>query len=70
MGEKHQFDLHCRIIVCEFGLAAGGPEELDATVDEPFDPVVLLLGLKRYKVHASFPSGVMAHYDENRSALK
>ena len=40
------------------GLAAGGPEELDAPVYESFHPVVLLLGLKRYKVHASFPGGV------------
>ena len=39
-------------------LAARGPEELDAPVYEAFHPVVLLLGLKRYKVHASFPGGL------------
>ena len=46
-------------------LAAGGPEELDTTVDESLHPVILLLGLKRYEVHASFPGGVMAHYVGN-----
>ena len=36
-------------------LAAGGPEELHAAIDEALDPVVLLLGLEGHKVHAALP---------------
>jgi len=52
-GEELRF-----VTAVEVALAAGGPEELDAPVYESFHPVVLLLGLKRYKVHASFPAVV------------
>jgi len=54
-----QFGEELRLVTAvEVALAAGGPEELDAPVNEPLDPVVLLLGLKRYKVHTSFPAVV------------
>jgi len=52
-GEK--FD---NLIVCIVELAPGGPEELDAAVNEALHPVILLLCLKRHKVHASFPAVV------------
>ncbi len=33
----------------------GGRTKVVLTIDEPLDPVVLLLCLKAYKVHATFP---------------
>jgi len=54
-----QFGEELRLVApVEVALAAGGPEELDSAIDEPLHPVVLLLGLKRHKVHTPFPAVV------------
>ena len=47
------------VAAVEVALPAGGPEELDAGVDESSHPVVLLLGLEGHQVHAPLPGGTI-----------
>ena len=52
---RSRFNLIQRHHLLSQQLAAGGPEELHAPIDETLDPVVLLLGLEGHKVHAALP---------------
>ena len=52
---RSRFNLFQRHHLLSQQLAAGGPEELHAPIDETLDPVVLLLGLEGHKVHAALP---------------
>ena len=52
---RSRFNLFQRHHLLSQELAAGGPEELHAPIDETLDPVVLLLGLEGHKVHAALP---------------
>ena len=52
---RSRFNLFQRHHLLSQQLAAGGPEELHAAIDETLDPVVLLLGLEGHKVHAALP---------------
>ena len=55
---RNRFNLFQRHHLLSQQLAAGGPEELHAAIDETLDPVVLLLGLEADEVHAALPAVV------------